>query len=89
MFFAQNSPEELEILLTSQAENLIDFTEAMPRVRVKIKLCLFLNDFIVLLKILEEKPDWFMPPSSAREAPLLLVWYSFELVSLLYKWALG
>ncbi|XP_066467826.1 band 4.1-like protein 5 isoform X2 [Tiliqua scincoides] len=28
----KNSPEELEILLTSQAENLIDFTEAMPRV---------------------------------------------------------
>ncbi|XP_054828968.1 band 4.1-like protein 5 [Eublepharis macularius] len=27
-----NSPEDLEILLTSQAENLIDFTEAMPRV---------------------------------------------------------
>nr|XP_028598677.1 band 4.1-like protein 5 isoform X1 [Podarcis muralis] len=28
----KNSPEDLEILLTSQAENLIDFTEAMPRV---------------------------------------------------------
>lgn len=28
----KNSAEELEILLTSQAENLIDFTEAMPRV---------------------------------------------------------
>nr|XP_056717489.1 band 4.1-like protein 5 [Euleptes europaea] len=27
-----NSPEDLEILLTSQAENLIDFTETMPRV---------------------------------------------------------
>ncbi|XP_077176668.1 band 4.1-like protein 5 isoform X2 [Paroedura picta] len=27
-----NSTEDLEILLTSQAENLIDFTEAMPRV---------------------------------------------------------
>ncbi|KAH0621286.1 hypothetical protein JD844_022408 [Phrynosoma platyrhinos] len=29
---AQNSPEDIEILLTSQTENLIDFTEAIPRV---------------------------------------------------------
>ncbi|XP_061465162.1 band 4.1-like protein 5 isoform X2 [Rhineura floridana] len=28
----KNSPEDLEILLASQAENLIDFTEGMPRV---------------------------------------------------------
>ncbi|XP_016849525.2 band 4.1-like protein 5 isoform X1 [Anolis carolinensis] len=28
----KNSPEDIEILLTSQTENLIDFTEAMPRV---------------------------------------------------------
>ncbi|XP_053112706.1 band 4.1-like protein 5 [Hemicordylus capensis] len=28
----KNSPEDPEILLTSQTENLIDFTEAMPRV---------------------------------------------------------
>ncbi|XP_042325319.1 band 4.1-like protein 5 isoform X2 [Sceloporus undulatus] len=28
----KNSPEDIEILLTSQTENLIDFSEAMPRV---------------------------------------------------------